>query len=73
MPPGQAILALDMMGHGRSSHYPKGQYYFLYWDGVTMIRRICSFFGWEKITLLGHSLGGAISFLYAASFPDKVS
>ncbi|KAK7866920.1 hypothetical protein R5R35_001660 [Gryllus longicercus] len=41
--PHMALLCIDMPGHGRSSHYPKG-----------------------------HSLGGAIGFLYAASFPEEI-
>jgi pimeloyl-ACP methyl ester carboxylesterase len=68
-----SLLAIDMMGHGRSSHYPKGQFYYLYWDGVSLIRRICRHFNWHTITLLGHSLGGAIAFLYAASYPEMVN
>lgn len=30
-------------------------------------------FGWQKVTLMGHSLGGALSFMYSASFPDEVA
>uniref|UniRef100_A0A182M175 AB hydrolase-1 domain-containing protein n=1 Tax=Anopheles culicifacies TaxID=139723 RepID=A0A182M175_9DIPT len=66
------ILAIDLPGHGKSSHYPKGMHYFIFWDGITLIRRIVKYYGWTKITLLGHSLGGALSFMYAASFPDEV-
>lgn len=46
--------------------------YYLFWDGITLIRRIVKYFGWQKIKLLGHSLGGALSFMYSASFPDDV-
>ncbi|KAF4519380.1 hypothetical protein B566_EDAN008688 [Ephemera danica] len=49
---GHTLLALDMMGHGRSSHYPKGQMYFLYWDGVMLVRRVCQHFGWDKVSKL---------------------
>ncbi|KOC70853.1 putative serine hydrolase [Habropoda laboriosa] len=67
-----SILCLDMPGHGLSSHYPKSQYYYVYWDGIILLRRIVKYFKWNKVKLLGHSLGGAISFLYAASYPDEV-
>ncbi|XP_012240946.1 probable serine hydrolase isoform X2 [Bombus impatiens] len=67
-----SVLCLDMPGHGLSSHYPKCQYYYVYWDGIILLRRIVKYFKWTKVKLLGHSLGGAISFLYAASFPDEV-
>ncbi|KAF4519371.1 hypothetical protein B566_EDAN008679 [Ephemera danica] len=69
---GHALLSLDLMGHGLSAHFPKGQFYSLYWDGVMLIRRVCRHFAWDKVVLLGHSLGGAIAFLYAATYPDKV-
>lgn len=61
-----------MPGHGKSSHYPIGLQYYLFWDGIALIRRIVKHFQWNKITLLGHSLGGALSFMYAASFPNDV-
>ncbi|XP_076654128.1 putative serine hydrolase [Halictus rubicundus] len=72
LPDNVSVLCLDMPGHGLSSHYPKSQYYYLYWDGIILLRRIVQYFKWNKIKLLGHSLGGAIGFLYAASFPDDV-
>lgn len=46
--------------------------YFIFWDGITIIRRIAKFFQWDKVTLLGHSLGGALSFMYASCFPEDV-
>lgn len=47
-------------------------HYFLFWDGIALIRRIVKMYKWENVTLIGHSLGGALSFMYAASFPDDV-
>lgn len=70
--PTLSILCIDLPGHGKSSHYPMGMHYYLFWDGISLIRRIVKHFGWQKIKLLGHSLGGALSFMYAASFPDDV-
>ncbi|XP_014475283.1 PREDICTED: probable serine hydrolase isoform X2 [Dinoponera quadriceps] len=72
LPKNVSLLCLDMPGHGLSSHYPKSQFYYVYWDGVMLLRRIVKHFRWNKVSLLGHSLGGAISFLYAASYPDEV-
>ncbi|XP_014211832.1 probable serine hydrolase isoform X2 [Copidosoma floridanum] len=66
-----SVLCLDMPGHGFSSHLPEGQCYFPYWEGIIMLRRIIKYYKWNKVKLLGHSLGGAISFLYAASYPDE--
>lgn len=62
-----------MPGHGRSSHIPKGlPYHFM--DGVCLIRFVISdYFKWKQpIKLLGHSFGSALSFVYAAVFPDEV-
>ncbi|XP_018303202.1 probable serine hydrolase [Mycetomoellerius zeteki] len=67
-----AILSIDLPGHGISSHLPLGQFYYLFWDGVLTLRRIVKYYKWNKVKLLGHSLGGAISFLYAASYPNEV-
>ncbi|KAL6448469.1 hypothetical protein ACFW04_000406 [Cataglyphis niger] len=72
MPDDVSILCLDMPGHGLSSHYPKNQFYYVYYDGIIFLRKVIKYFKWDKVKLLGHSLGGAISFLYAASYPDEV-
>lgn len=66
------LLAIDLPGHGKSSNYPKGMQYYLFWDGITLIRRIVKHFNWINVNLIGHSLGGALSFMYAASFPEDV-
>lgn len=47
--------------------------YFLFWDGVLLIRRIVRKFRWKHMTLMGHSLGGALTFVYAASYPQDVN
>lgn len=49
------------------------QIYYLFWDGISLIRRIVKKFHWEKVKLLGHSLGAALSFMYAATYPDEVA
>ncbi|XP_045498300.1 probable serine hydrolase [Colias croceus] len=72
LPASTSVLAIDLPGHGNSSHYPTGMIYYVFWDGVVLLRRIVKHFKWEKISLIGHSLGGALSFMYAASYPDDV-
>ncbi|KAL3274282.1 hypothetical protein HHI36_015687 [Cryptolaemus montrouzieri] len=69
---GLSIFCIDLPGHGFSSHLSPGQFYYLFWDGVHFIRRIVKYFSWSKITLIGHSLGGAISFLYAGIYEQDV-
>ncbi|KAJ9579154.1 hypothetical protein L9F63_024740 [Diploptera punctata] len=44
----------------------------MFWDGLIVVRRIVKYYNWKKITILGHSLGGTIGFLYAATFPDEI-
>lgn len=73
LPANQSVLCIDLPGHGQSTHYPIGMQYFLFWDGIAVIRRIVKHYNWQnKVTLMGHSLGGALAFMYAASFPDEV-
>lgn len=72
LPVEYSLLAIDLPGHGMSSHYPPGMHYYIFWDGISLIRRIVEHYKWGKITLMGHSLGGALSFMYAATFPDDV-
>ncbi|XP_041978916.1 probable serine hydrolase isoform X3 [Aricia agestis] len=72
LPPTLSVLCIDLPGMGLSSHYPKGMVYYKYWDGLVLLRRIVKHFKWEKVVLMGHSLGGSISFMYAAMFPDDI-
>lgn len=72
LPVNTSVLCIDLPGHGLSSHYPKGMLYYIFWDGIVLLRRIVKHFKWKKVSLMGHSLGGALSFMYAASFPNDV-
>lgn len=66
-----SFLAIDMMGHGLSSHFPAvGPYHFL--DFVVLLRRIADHFKWTKLSLIGHSFGSAVAYVYSALFPDDV-
>lgn len=67
-----SYLAIDLPGHGLSSKYPTGMHYYVFWDGISLIRRIAKYHKWEKVRLIGHSLGGCLSFMYASSFPNDV-
>ncbi len=65
-----SYLAVDLPGHGRSSRIPDGMIYtvdvFFY-----AVLLICDHFRWDRVSLMGHSLGAIISFLYASAFPEK--
>lgn len=65
------VVALDLRGHGRSSHLPAGAWYH-YVDYLDDLRAVLDHFGWTRATLLGHSLGGTLASLFAATHPDRV-
>ena len=65
------FVALEMAGHGHSDHRPAGSYYHFV-DFVHDLTLLIEQQGWQKVILLGHSMGGMIASLYAAVFPEKV-
>ncbi|CAG9808649.1 unnamed protein product [Chironomus riparius] len=66
-----SYLAIDLLGHGRSSWLPRGVPYNLF-DNVYTIIYIMKEYNWQSISILGHSMGGAIAFLFSIMFPDKL-
>lgn len=66
-----SFLAIDLPGHGWSSHFPPGMIYQMV-DILVLITRILKHFKWETVTLLGHSFGAITSFLYTGTHPDVV-
>ena len=68
---GRLVVALDLAGHGRSAHRPAGSWYPLV-DNLDEIGQVIEWFGWPAVDLLGHSLGAALSSVYAALCPEKV-
>lgn len=65
------VVALDWPGHGRSQHRPPGSWYH-YVDYADELAGAMRVLGWERCSLLGHSLGGAVASIYAAVFPQRV-
>lgn len=68
---GLRIVAIDMAGHGHSGHRAPGAGYQL-WDYALDALMATQQLGWEKFSLLGHSLGGIISVLIAGAVPERV-
>ena len=66
------VIAVDLPGHGLSGHWPDFNHYHL-WAGVEDIELILDELNWSKCHLVGHSMGAAISTLYAGSFSDRLS
>ncbi len=65
------VVAVDLRGHGRSSHIPAGAWYH-YVDYFDDLRAALDHFGWARADLLGHSLGGTLASLFAALYPERV-
>ena len=67
-PENQRIFAIDVPGHGFSSYNSPGfSYHSL--DGLQYIRRVADFYNLEKFNLIGHSMGGGMSFVFAVTHP----
>ena len=66
------IVALDLAGHGNSSHRSAGCHYHLM-DFVYDLHELVETQQWQSFILMGHSMGGIIGSLYAASFSEKVT
>lgn len=71
LPKNRSYLALDLPGHGLSSRIPDGiQYHGV--DNLYLLNHMCREYKWDKISLLGHSMGSVLSFMFACVFPEKV-
>jgi len=68
---GVRTVALDLPGHGRSDHFPRGWvHHFVDW--VPMALGAADALGWERFVLLGHSMGAGISSLVSGVAPERV-
>lgn len=68
---GLRIVALDLPGHGHSDHRPIGAGYNI-WDYVHDVLQVAEQFGWQRFSLLGHSMGAIVSVLLAGALPERV-
>jgi len=65
-------VAIDHVGHGLSSHIPHESMY-VFSQYLFHVRSIYEELGWSSSNLMGHSMGGIISTLFTATFPEYVS
>jgi pimeloyl-ACP methyl ester carboxylesterase len=61
------VIAPDLLGHGQSAK-PRGDYSLgAYASGI---RDLLAVLGRERVTLVGHSLGGGVAMQFAYQFPE---
>lgn len=65
------LIAIDLPGHGLSSHLPEGcHYHFI--DGIFNTLSIIQALGLQHVHLLGHSMGACLASLIAGVSPETV-
>ena len=83
------FVAIDLPGHGRSSHRPIDGPSAVLSEGLYYIAEAIDALGWNShsdtnnsepqeqqnpgVALVGHSMGGSLASLYAGVFPEQVS
>ncbi|XP_043970040.1 serine hydrolase-like protein [Gambusia affinis] len=64
-------VAMDLAGHGCSSHRPPGVLY-AFPSYVMDVRRVVDALQWSKFSIIGHSMGGNIAGMFCALYPEMV-
>ncbi|XP_028261609.1 serine hydrolase-like protein [Parambassis ranga] len=64
-------VAVDLAGHGFSSHRPPGVLY-AFPSYVMDIRRVVDALQWNKFSIIGHSMGGNIAGMFSSLYPEMV-
>jgi len=59
------LVAIDLPGHGHSAHLPIGAVYTTP-AAITHVLDVADALGWDRFTLIGHSMGAGIASLTAA-------
>lgn len=72
LPTNIRLVCLELCGHGYSSTYPPGVVLH-YFDHAYHVKLVVDHFKWDKVVLLGHSIGAITLFLFASLFPENVS
>ncbi|KAM4584730.1 serine hydrolase-like protein [Odontesthes bonariensis] len=64
-------VAVDLAGHGLSSHRPAGVLY-AFPSYVMDVRRVVDALQWSRFSIIGHSMGGNIAGMFSALYPEMV-
>lgn len=65
------FCAMDMAGHGLSTHRPPGCHYYIT-DYISDAIAIADRLSWPSFNLIGHSLGANVSLMLAGAYPDRI-
>ncbi|HZS37022.1 MAG TPA: alpha/beta hydrolase [Polyangia bacterium] len=65
------LVAPDMRGHGDSDRVGAGGYYY-FADYLADLHELIDLVGRERVSLVGHSMGGNIAVYYSGTFPKRV-
>jgi pimeloyl-ACP methyl ester carboxylesterase len=67
---GYHVVAPDLRGHGDTDRVGAGGYYYFMdyvFDVADLVERLAR----ERLALVGHSMGGTVSLMYAGVFPER--
>ena len=65
------LVSLDLPGHGFSDHRPPGSsYHFV--DMIIDAIEAINFLGWNRFSLIGHSMGAGVASYLAGTIPEKI-
>ena len=68
---GYHCVAIDQIGHGKSSHVSADSTYSVE-SFVAHINEVVVKLDWDQFHVVGHSLGAGIGMMYAGCYPEKV-
>lgn len=68
---GIELVAADLPGHGASAHLPLAAGYTVVNSARAMFA-LADALGWQRFSLLGHSLGAAVASVMAAAAPQRI-
>ena len=65
---GFQVHILDLRNHGKSFHSDEFSYNVMSND----VLEYCNFHNLDKVSIIGHSMGGKVAMLFATTYPEKV-
>ncbi|XP_014221231.1 serine hydrolase-like protein [Trichogramma pretiosum] len=71
LPDDYYYIAVDLPGHGLSSHFSSGLL-LDFFNYVLTIRYIVEYFKWEHFYYVGHSFGGQLGAFYSILYPSQI-